>query len=285
MEVDRRTILQTDEGVGCVIEKCVFSAPPLNGVMPGKMYVQNLPSMMVAHLLEPQEGTSPSLILHGFFIPIYSPPCLLAPKIKHTSEMVFASSVALLYILAELQGSTLHSSSSSEPYPSPRSESDAGPASDPRAGERVLDMCSSPGGKTTHVAALMKGTGEVIALDRTAAKVSIVLRNAQELGLGNVKGSKADSSELLPQLFAQPLPGAKAKKDDPNRTFFEEESFDRIVLDPPCTALGIRPRLKVDLPDAELATAAGYQRKMLHNAIRLLKACAPCGAPSCTARA
>jgi hypothetical protein len=39
---------------------------------------------------------------------------------------------------------------------------------------------------------------------------------------------------------------SKGDKDDGGqRTFFEEESFDRIVLDPPCTALGIRPRLKV----------------------------------------
>jgi hypothetical protein len=71
------------------------------------------------------------------------------------------------------------------------------------------------------------------------------------------RGFKADSSELLRELFGAESGGqegvkgkgkgkGKSDKDDGSqRTFFEEESFDRIVLDPPCTALGIRPRLKV----------------------------------------
>jgi hypothetical protein len=44
----------------------------------------------------------------------------------------------------------------------------------PQQGERILDMCSSPGGKTTHIAALMHGTGQVIALDRTVVCLVVV---------------------------------------------------------------------------------------------------------------
>ena len=139
---------------------------------------------------------------------------------------------------------------------------------DPQEGERVLDMCASPGGKTTHVAALMKGTGQVISLDRTEAKVAIIRQWAVELGLPNIQCFKADSTLLVPydesvqlelgvegEADAADATGEGKKKrkkkgaggggeggqgggggavKEPFR--LEEASFDRIVLDPPCTA-------------------------------------------------
>lgn len=48
-------------------------------------------------------------------------------------------------------------------------------ATGPKPGERILDMCASPGGKTTAIAILMKNQGEIIALDRSQSKVRVRL--------------------------------------------------------------------------------------------------------------
>jgi 16S rRNA C967 or C1407 C5-methylase (RsmB/RsmF family) len=136
----------------------------------------------------------------------------------------------------------------------------------------------------------MKGTGTVISLDRTEAKVAIIRQWALDLGLPNVECHKADSTLLVPYdeatageqvggVDGATADGGKSKKrrggeggaavKEPFR--LEPESFDRIVLDPPCTALGLRPRLSIDLPAAEMARTPGYQRRMLHVAAQLLK--------------
>uniref|UniRef100_A0A0A9EBB9 SAM-dependent MTase RsmB/NOP-type domain-containing protein n=1 Tax=Arundo donax TaxID=35708 RepID=A0A0A9EBB9_ARUDO len=58
---------------------------------------------------------------------------------------------------------------------------------DPQPGERVLDMCAAPGGKTTAIAILMRDKGEVVALDRSHNKVMEILKLAAEMGLNCIK--------------------------------------------------------------------------------------------------
>jgi 16S rRNA (cytosine967-C5)-methyltransferase len=86
----------------------------------------------------------------------------------------------------------------------------------PQAGDRVLDLCAAPGGKTTHLAALMGGEGEVLAIERNPARAGTLVRTAQRLGAGNVRVELADAS----------LPRA------------EGPVFDRVLVDPPCSGLG-----------------------------------------------
>jgi 16S rRNA (cytosine967-C5)-methyltransferase len=86
----------------------------------------------------------------------------------------------------------------------------------PNPGERVLDLCAAPGGKTTHLAALMHGEGEVLAIERNPARAGTLLRTAQRLGAGNVRVELADA--------------AQARADGP--------VFDRVLVDPPCSGLG-----------------------------------------------
>ena len=123
----------------------------------------------------------------------------------------------------------------------------------PQPGERVLDVCSAPGGKTTHLAALMKGTGEVVALDIHPHKVQLVKDNAQRQGLANVRAQAMDAREL---------PSAW------------ERSFDRVLVDAPCSGLGVLRR-KADARwnkmEAELAALPALQLAILRRASQMVK--------------
>jgi len=88
----------------------------------------------------------------------------------------------------------------------------------PRPGERVLDACAAPGGKTTHLAQLMNDQGEIIALDLYGPKIESLRDNCRRLGIRIVTALRADALRALP--------------------FPEEMAFDRILVDAPCTGLG-----------------------------------------------
>jgi 16S rRNA (cytosine967-C5)-methyltransferase len=89
-------------------------------------------------------------------------------------------------------------------------------ALDPQPGERVLDLCAAPGGKTTHLAALMGGTGEVVAIERDRRRAGSLVRTAARLHAANVRVEIADA--------------ALARSG--------EGEFDRVLVDPPCSGLG-----------------------------------------------
>ncbi len=87
---------------------------------------------------------------------------------------------------------------------------------DPQPGERVLDLCAAPGGKSTHLAALMGGRGEVVAVERNPRRAGMLTRTAQRLGAGNVRVEVADAAKERP----------------------EGAVYDRVLVDPPCSGLG-----------------------------------------------
>jgi 16S rRNA (cytosine967-C5)-methyltransferase len=102
----------------------------------------------------------------------------------------------------------------------------------PRPGERVLDLCAAPGGKTTHLAALMGGTGELVAVERHPGRADALRRTAARMG-ADVEVRTGDAA--VPQ--------------EPGR-------YDRVLVDPPCSDLGTlasRPdarwRKPADLPE------------------------------------
>jgi 16S rRNA (cytosine967-C5)-methyltransferase len=86
----------------------------------------------------------------------------------------------------------------------------------PLPGERVLDLCAAPGGKSTHLAALMEGRGEVLAVERNPRRAGALVRTAQRLGAANVHVEVADAANERP----------------------EGAVFDRVLVDPPCSGLG-----------------------------------------------
>ena len=89
-------------------------------------------------------------------------------------------------------------------------------ALDPQPGERVLDLCAAPGGKSTHLAALMQGEGEVVAVERNPRRAGALTRTAQRLRASNVRVEVANAAE-------------KRR---------EGAVFDRVLVDPPCSGLG-----------------------------------------------
>jgi 16S rRNA (cytosine967-C5)-methyltransferase len=89
-------------------------------------------------------------------------------------------------------------------------------ALDPQPGERVLDLCAAPGGKSTHIAALMGDSGEVLAVERNRVRAAELERTAHRLHAESVRVELADA--------ALPRP--------------EGPVFDRVLVDPPCSGLG-----------------------------------------------
>ena len=85
----------------------------------------------------------------------------------------------------------------------------------PRPGERVLDLCAAPGGKTTHLAALMGNEGEIVAVERHEGRAEALRRTAQRMGASIVDVRTADAAEPL-----------------------DDGPYDRVLVDPPCSDLG-----------------------------------------------
>jgi 16S rRNA (cytosine967-C5)-methyltransferase len=117
---------------------------------------------------------------------------------------------------------------------------------DPQPGERVLDLCAAPGAKTTHMAALMEGQGEVVAVEAHAGRARALEENARRLGASNVRVVVGDAAE--------PVGG---------------EPFDRVLLDPPCSDLGTlqsRPDVRWRKDPALIERVSAQQALLLETA-------------------
>ncbi|XP_072432026.1 tRNA (cytosine(72)-C(5))-methyltransferase NSUN6 isoform X1 [Chiloscyllium punctatum] len=133
---------------------------------------------------------------------------------------------------------------------------------DPKPGERILDICAAPGGKTTHIAALMNDKGEVIAMDKIANKVKKIKQNAENLQLKCIKVFCYDGTKALAK---------ESNWDGQAGPPFLPESFDRILLDAPCSGLGQRPNMACDWSLKEITSYPPLQRKLFRVAVNLLK--------------
>jgi 16S rRNA (cytosine967-C5)-methyltransferase len=100
---------------------------------------------------------------------------------------------------------------------------------DPEPGEKVLDACAAPGGKTGYLAELMKNQGSIIACDRDEGRLRTLRENLERLGVEIARFAKHD------WINGEPLPDTAAIS-----------SFDRILLDAPCSNTGVMRR-RVDL--------------------------------------
>ncbi|KAM9671886.1 tRNA (cytosine(72)-C(5))-methyltransferase NSUN6 isoform 1-T1 [Trichechus inunguis] len=172
------------KGIGIRMTEPVYLSPSFDNVLPGYLFLQNLPSAVVAHVLNPQPG------------------------------------------------------------------------------EKILDLCAAPGGKTTHIAALMHDQGEVIALDKVSNKVEKIRQNALLLGLNSIRAFCFDGTKALKLEMVEDTEGEPP---------FLPESFDRILLDAPCSGMGQRPNMACSWTLKEVTSYQPLQRKLFSVAVQLLK--------------
>ncbi|MDE3117680.1 MAG: 16S rRNA (cytosine(967)-C(5))-methyltransferase RsmB [Nitrospirota bacterium] len=103
---------------------------------------------------------------------------------------------------------------------------------DPQPGERILDACAAPGGKSTGLAALMENRGDVVAMDQSRDRLRRLEENCVRLGVRIVTPLVGDAAQAEPaNRTGQPLSSA------PSAVL-----FDRILLDAPCSGLGVLRR-------------------------------------------
>ncbi|XP_076014197.1 tRNA (cytosine(72)-C(5))-methyltransferase NSUN6 isoform X2 [Genypterus blacodes] len=184
-EMDRSRIFTNEpaRGLGVRMVEPLYQSPSFDGVLPSLVFLQNLPSVVVGHVLAPQPG------------------------------------------------------------------------------ERILDMCAAPGGKTCHIAALMGDQGEVVALERIRNKIERIRQNAKILNLNSIKVHCFNSTQAVSSDPAQDAKGPP----------FLPESFDRVLLDAPCSGLGQRPNMANTWSLKEICSYQPLQRKLIHAAVGLLK--------------
>nr|XP_042134008.1 tRNA (cytosine(72)-C(5))-methyltransferase NSUN6 isoform X2 [Peromyscus maniculatus bairdii] len=165
------------KGIGIRMTEPIYLSPSFDNVLPSYLFLQNLPSTVVAHVLNPQPG------------------------------------------------------------------------------EKILDLCAAPGGKTTHIAALMQDQGEVIALDKIMNKVEKLKQNASLLGLHSIRAFCFDATKALKLDMIDGTEGAPP---------FLPESFDRILLDAPCSGMGQRPNMACTWTLKEVRSYQPLQRKLFN---------------------
>jgi 16S rRNA (cytosine967-C5)-methyltransferase len=125
---------------------------------------------------------------------------------------------------------------------------------DPKPGERVLDACAAPGGKTTHLAQLMGNRGRIYAADISTRRLSLVKENCYRLGVKIVTALRSNLTKPV--------------------VFKSEGGFDRILVDPPCSGLGTlwrNPDIKWKRKKEEISTFRGIQRDILHHVAPLVR--------------
>ena len=118
----------------------------------------------------------------------------------------------------------------------------------PRPGDYVLDMAAAPGGKTTHIGQIMGNEGVIVANDLKKARTRALFYNVQRMGITNCIVTNYD--------------GRKMPKSMKN--------FDRVMLDAPCTGLGVisrDPSIKTNRTMRDIYRAGHLQRELLRAAI------------------
>ncbi|KAL5109370.1 putative 28S rRNA cytosine-C 5 methyltransferase [Taenia crassiceps] len=122
----------------------------------------------------------------------------------------------------------------------------------PKPGERILDMCAAPGGKTTYIAQLMKNTGSIFANDVNAERAKALLGNCHRMGVVNAVVCVEDGRK-----FHNVISG-----------------FDRVLLDAPCSGTGViakDPSVKAHRSDEDIKQCVMLQKQLIIAAIDCCK--------------
>lgn len=124
---------------------------------------------------------------------------------------------------------------------------------DPKEGDFVIDVCSAPGGKTTHIAQLMNNKGTIIARDIHEHKLKLVENNARRLGVHIIRTENFSGEKLDENLV---------------------DKADKVLVDAPCSGLGIirrKPEIKYRKQAGDIKSITKLQYDILNNASRYVK--------------
>lgn len=125
------------------------------------------------------------------------------------------------------------------------------PILSPKPKELIIDFCAAPGGKSTHIAQLTHNQCDVIAVDRSERRLARLELEAKRLGITCIKTFIGRANKFIDK--------------------HPEIQADRVLVDPPCTALGVRPKLYDETTLARIRSTASYQRMILDSAITALR--------------
>ncbi|MFC1862809.1 16S rRNA (cytosine(967)-C(5))-methyltransferase RsmB [Thermodesulfobacteriota bacterium] len=124
----------------------------------------------------------------------------------------------------------------------------------PQAGEVVLDVCAGNGGKSSHMAEIMEGQGTILALDNSRKRLINLVHNSRRLGIEGLHPVVGDASKPLSSLF--------------------HFKFDRILVDAPCSGLGVisrHPDGKWNRNEGTIKRLASFQKTIISQASSVLK--------------
>jgi predicted RNA-binding protein (TIGR00451 family) len=121
---------------------------------------------------------------------------------------------------------------------------------DPRSDERILDCCAAPGNKTIHLSEIAGDKAKIIAVDRSKNRLKKLRNKTEKFGIRNIEAISGDIIKLSKEWRMK---------------------FDKILIDPPCTALGLRPKLSIDTSIDVINSMARYQKAIIHSCCDLIK--------------
>lgn len=125
---------------------------------------------------------------------------------------------------------------------------------DPKPGEHILDMCAAPGGKSTHLAQIMQNKGSILSCDIHPHKLDLINELTLRLGISIINTEYLDGTNSADKLKGR--------------------NFDKILLDAPCSGLGVipgKPDIKWNKEKEDIAEIAKIQWSLLENAAALLR--------------
>ena len=124
----------------------------------------------------------------------------------------------------------------------------------PNSADSILDACAGAGGKATHLAAILKNKGRIVAVDRNPEKITELKKDAARLGITIIETQQDDLSACLPDSL--------------------KEKFDHVLVDAPCSGLGTlrrNPEIKWRTTEKDLRNFAAAQKIILQNASTAVK--------------
>lgn len=123
----------------------------------------------------------------------------------------------------------------------------------PEKGSKILDLCAAPGTKTTYIGEWTENKAEIVANDISKAKNDLICENIERLGLKNITLTNYDASTFVEEF---------------------ENKFDYVLVDAPCSGLGVvgrKPEIRYNRDKETIVRLAKLQKDILNQAIKYLK--------------